>query len=127
MIHDFTGFADMARASFAILELWGIATKVRSVSCPEILTVPVHLYIIIVLIIRLVKTMVSQDCGTRSLLLWAVHKSAEVARNGCSFAMDARILQRLFRGKDSLRGLGVWTENIKDVAHSAHQDAEEMH
>jgi hypothetical protein len=58
----------------------------------------------------------------------AVHKSAEVARNGCSFAMDAMdFCKRLFRGEDSLEALEFGLENIKDVANSAHQDAEEMH
>jgi hypothetical protein len=58
----------------------------------------------------------------------AVHKSAETAHKGCSFARDAvDFCKRLIRAKDSVGALKEGLDNIKEVAKNAHEDSEEMY
>ena len=76
----------------------------------------------------LVKEMVERTTKQAPGYYRAVHKSAETARKGCSFAQDAvDFCKRLFRAEDFLETLREVLEDIKEVAKNAHQDSEEMH
>ena len=121
---DLVVLVGCTRKSFEIIELWQKQKRLVCCLFAEIFAIDNANSFDHPLVEEIVERISQQAPGYYR----AVHKSAETAHKGCSFARDAvDFCKRLIRAKDSVEALMEGLDNIKEVAKTAHEDSEEMY